>query len=198
MGQVRATQKRYAEAIEFYQKAIAILPMPDYAAAVGDIYATIGRVEQAKRQYELVEYIGRLSALNQILYNRELAYFYADHDIKPKEALELAQRELDYRRDIYAYDVFAWSLYRNGKFAEARSRIQEALKLGTKDAKILFHAGMIHQALGEKEKAKEFLACALAINSQFHILLAEKAAETLKQLGESPLQANAVQSGNGR
>jgi tetratricopeptide (TPR) repeat protein len=152
----------------------------------------------AKQQYELVEYIGRLSALNQVLYNRELAYFYADHDIKPEEALALARRELDYRQDIYAYDVVAWSLYRNGKLADARDAIEQALKLGTKDAKLLFHAGMIYQALGEKEKAKEFLARALAMNPQFHILLAKKAAETLKQLEESPLQANAVQAGDGR
>ena len=73
------------------------------------------RSEEARKQYELVEYIGKLSALNKALYNRELAYFYADHDIKLKEGLELAQRELDYRRDIYAYDVLAWNLYKNGK-----------------------------------------------------------------------------------
>jgi tetratricopeptide (TPR) repeat protein len=198
MAQVRTAQKRYTEAVDFYQKAIAILPMPDYVAALGDVYANMGNSVLAKQQYELVEYIGRLSALNQILYNRELTYFYADHEIKHKEALELAQRELDYRRDIYAYDVFAWSLYRNGKFEEARSAIQEALKLGTKDAKLLFHAGMIYQGLGEKEKAKEFLARALAMNPQFHILLAKKAEETLKQLEESPLQADAVQAGHGR
>ena len=197
MGQVRAAQRQFDQAIQFYQKAIAILPMPDYVAALGDIYAKIGRAAEAKQQYELVEYIGRLSALNQVLYNRELAYFYADHDIKPKEALELAQRELDYRRDVYAYDVAAWSLYRNGKFQEARAAIREALKLGTKDAKLLFHAGMIQQALGEKEPAREFLARAIALNPQFNILLAEKAAESLRQLQQSPMQANVMQSGNG-
>ena len=41
----------------------------------------MGRSDDAKKQYALVEYIGRLSALNQVLYNRELAYFYADHDV---------------------------------------------------------------------------------------------------------------------
>jgi tetratricopeptide (TPR) repeat protein len=197
MAQMRAAQKRYTEAVEFYQKAIAILPMPDYVAALGDVYANMGNSVLAKQQYELVEYIGRLTALNQILYNRELAYFYADHEIKPKEALELAQRELDYRRDIYAYDVFAWSLYRNGKFEEARSAIQEALKLGTKDAKLLFHAGMIYQALGETDKAKDFLARALAMNPQFHVLLADKARTILGQLEELSTEANSAQEHHG-
>src|SRR5438093_899680 len=39
LAQLRGAQKRYDEAIDLYQKAIAILPMPDYAAALGDIYA---------------------------------------------------------------------------------------------------------------------------------------------------------------
>ena len=104
MAQVQAAQKRYDEAIDLYRKAVAILPMPEYVAALGDIYSKIGKSAEARKQYELVEYIGKLSALNKALYNRELAYFYADHDIKPKEGLELAQRELDYRRDIYAYE----------------------------------------------------------------------------------------------
>ena len=96
----------------------------------------MGKSAEARKQYELVEYIGKLSALNKALYNRELAYFYADHDIKPKEGLELAQRELDYRRDIYAYDVMAWNLYKNGKAEEAGEAINNALRLGTKDAKL--------------------------------------------------------------
>ena len=42
MAQVRAAQKRYDEAIDLYRKAIAILPMPEYIAGLGDIYSKIG------------------------------------------------------------------------------------------------------------------------------------------------------------
>lgn len=156
--------------------------MPDYIAALGDIYTVTRRRENGRQQYELVEYIGRLNEINKVLYNRELAYFYADHDIKPKEGLELALRELEYRRDVYAYDVVAWNLYRNGKFEEARTAIDQALRLGTKDAKLFFHAGMIYSSLGEKTKAKEFLARALGINPYFHPILAETASENLRRI----------------
>ena len=119
-------------------------------------------LDEARKQYELVEYIGKLNALNKALYNRELAYFYADHDIKLKEGLELAQRELDYRRDIYAYDVMAWNLYKNGKAEEAREAVSKALKLGTQDAKLHYHAGMIYQrAWGEGESQRASPAGAL-------------------------------------
>jgi len=182
MAQLRFAQKQYGDAIKLYEKAIAILPMPDYIAALGDIYAKSGLREEAQRQFELVEYIGRLNEINKVLYNRELAYFYADHDIKPKEGLELARRELDYRRDVYAYDVVAWNLYRTGKFAEARTAIDQALRLGTQDAKLFFHAGMIHSSLGEKTKAKEFLSRALGINPYFHPIFADTAAENLTRI----------------
>jgi tetratricopeptide (TPR) repeat protein len=180
VAQVRAARKNYAEAIELYRKALAILPMPDYAAALGDIYAMTGAREQARRQYELVEYMGRLSEINKVLYNRELAYFYADHAIKPEAGMALAMREIESRRDVYAYDVAAWNFYRAGK-AAAREHIDEALKLGTRDAKLFFHAGMIYWSLGAADQAEEFFRRALTLNPYFHPVFAETAAAMLNR-----------------
>ena len=198
LAQVRAAEKRYDEAIELYRKALAILPMPEYAAALGEIYERVGNPELARQQYALVEYVGRLNALSKALYNRELAYFYADHDMKPKESLELARRELDYRRDIYAYDVLAWNLYRNGELKAAREAIHKALKLGTRDAKLFFHAGMIHYGLGELDEARKFLSRALVTNPHFHILFAEQAQRILQQMDGDSARVAATQSAEGR
>jgi tetratricopeptide (TPR) repeat protein len=198
MAQVRGAQKRYDEAIDHYQKAIAVLPMPDYVAGLGDLYGKIGKPAKARQQYELVEYIGRLNAINQVLYNRELAYFYADHDMKLAESLELAKRELDYRKDIYAYDLLGWSLYKNDKVEEARDAIEKALPLGTQDAKLFFHAGMIYHRLGDKEKAKQYLAKAIATNPYFHILYAETAQKTLEQLEQPMARVGMELGGSGR
>jgi tetratricopeptide (TPR) repeat protein len=182
LAQVRAAQQRYAEAIALYQKAIAVIPLPDYAAALGDVYAKMGRVEDAQKQYDLVAYIGYLNTLNRVLYNRELAYFYADHDIELQEALDLAKKELEVRRDIYAYDVLAWTLHKNGNPHEALAAMTEALKMETKDARLFFHAGMIYHHLGEPDRAREYLQRALATNPYFHPLYADVADRTLKEL----------------
>ncbi len=186
LAQVRAAQKRYAEAIDLYQKAIGVIPLPEYAAALGDVYTRLQKPAEAKKQYDLVEYIGRLNAITKVIYNREVATFYADHDIKLTEALDLARKELEYRRDIYAYDLLAWALHKNGTHQEALAAITEALKLGTKDAKLFFHAGMIHHRIGEPEKAKEYLRRALSTNPHFHILYAEVAERTLRNLERQP------------
>lgn len=196
LGQVRVAQERYEEAIELYRRAVAILPQPDYIAALGDIFSRIGLPVEARRQYDLVEYIGHLSALNQVLYNRELALFYADHEVKLPEALALARKELEYRRDVYAYDLLAWALYKNGHDPEALAAIAEALKLGTKDARLFFHAGMIYNRMGDAAQAAAYLQRALETNPRFHIVFGETAARTLAALKCRPEVSVAEEHGH--
>jgi len=181
-GRIEAARGRHDEAIAAYQRALGVIPLPQYATALGDVYTRLGRAQEAKRQYELVEYIGRVTALNKAIYNRELALFYADHDMKPAEALALAEKELEIRRDIYTYDVLAWALLKNDRPTDAMDAMRRALRLGTRDARLAFHAGMISLRLGDRAMAKEHLGRALAINPHFHLLHADRARQTLASL----------------
>jgi hypothetical protein len=58
----------------------------------------------------------------------------------------------------------------------------EALKMGTKDAHLFFHAGMIYHHLGERGRAREYLHRALTTNPYFHPLHVDVADRTLKEL----------------
>src|SRR5262245_621582 len=185
LARVRAAQRRYPEAIELYRKAMGVIPLPEYAVALGDLYSKIGRSADAKQQYELVEYMARLNALNRTLYNRELVYFYADHGVKLHEALKLARREIDVRKDIYGYDALAWALYRSGHADEAYASMERALRLGTRDAKLFYHAGMIAARVGKTAEAITHLERALATNPNFHVLQADVARATLDELRSS-------------
>jgi len=189
LAQVRVAQGRYDEGAELYGKALAVAPLPEYAVALGDLYTKIGRRPEAAKQYDLVQYIGRLNTLNEVLYNRELAYFYADHDIKLEVAVELARKELELRQDIYAHDLLAWSLHKAGRSREALAPMAEALHLGTLDAKLFFHAGMIHHAVGNHERAREYLTRALSTNRHFHVLQSAVAERVLDQLAVAAEQA---------
>jgi tetratricopeptide (TPR) repeat protein len=185
LAKVRAAQGKFEESIQLYQRSIAIIPFPVYVAELGDVYRKVGRVNEAQQQYDLVEYIGHLSKLNQVLANRELAQFYADQGIKLPEALELARKELEIRHDIYTWDTLAWVLYRNGRFQEAAEASSKALGLHTNDSLLLFHAGMIYHSLDKDSDAEDLLSRALKTNPHFHVFQAEVATRTLEDIAES-------------
>ena len=182
LAKLRGNQGRYAEAIKLYQSAVAIVPMPMYVAELGDVYLKAGNSAEAKKQYQLVEYIGLLGHINQVLHNRDLALFYADHNMKLGEAVALAHKEFEVRHDIYTWDVLAWALYKNGKYQEASDAMDHALRPGAKDALLFFHAGMISIRLGQSEQAKQRLQMALSINPHFHVIYSDVARQQIKVL----------------
>jgi tetratricopeptide (TPR) repeat protein len=182
MGKVRAAQNDYTAAIEFYQHSVTIVPQPEFLAALGDVYAASGQPDEAKRQYDTVEYIGKLAKINQQIYNRQLANFYSDHDRNLDEALKLATVELADRKDVFGFDAAAWAYYKNGMLSQAQDAIDQALKLGTRDAKLYYHAGMIAWAQGRSADARRLLSEALAINPHFDLLQSRIARATLEQL----------------
>jgi tetratricopeptide (TPR) repeat protein len=175
LGQVRAAQGRFDDAAGFYRRAIAVIPLPEYAAALGDVYVKLGRQKDADEQRRLVEFIAHLNTLNRVLYNRVLVDYYADHDLEHRQALDLAAGEFKIRQDIYGQDALAWALYRDGKLDAALAHIVSALRFKTSDARLYFHAGMIYAALGRNDLARTMLKRALAINPRFQPILDEVA-----------------------
>jgi len=185
LGEVRAAQGRYPEAVTLYQKAIAVVPFPAFAAALYDLDLQVGRPDDARKQLGLLEFIGKLNPINERLFYRELALFYADHNLKLKESVELAKKELEVRHDIYTCDILAWVLFKNGRVPEAAEAMEKALALGTGDALLEFHAGMIEFQLGHTKQAQELFIRALSLNPQFHLVYADLAREKLAQLADS-------------
>jgi tetratricopeptide (TPR) repeat protein len=183
LASTRAAQGRIDDAIRLYERAVALVPEPGTLAALGDLYAVTGDDRAASDRYATVEAIATLQAVNRRLYDRQLALFWADHDGDLNEALAIAERGLETRRDVYGYDLLAWVLFRMGRLTEARTASDRALAIGTPDARLWFHAGMISAALGDDERAWEELSHALALHPSFDPLLAPVAADTLASLG---------------
>jgi tetratricopeptide (TPR) repeat protein len=187
LARLRAANGRYSDSVTLYQAAIAIVPMPVYVAELGDLYTKLGRKTDAEKQYKLVEYIGRLGEINQVLHNRDLAVFYADHDEKPAEAVALARKEFEVRHDIYTWDALAWTLYKDGQFDEAYKAGQHALNYGTRDSLLLYHAGLEAMSAGKEQQAEEELSAALAINPHFHLTYADSARTSLQTLANAEM-----------
>ena len=181
LGRIRAGQGRIAEAVALYEKAVAIGPDPHMLAALGDLYVKLGRPDEANRLFDKIVAI----AAGKNEYLRALSLFYSDHDRDLPKALELARLDFVDRKDVYGHDAMAWALLKNGQPEEAARVMEGAFRLGTKDANLDYHAGLIHLRLGNKPKAREHLAKALARNPVFslHAEDARKVLEALEKEG---------------
>lgn len=168
-------------ALKNYQRAQLGAPLPEIAVALGNLYASLGLTDEAKRQYELVEFIERTAA-SANTYSRQLSLFWADHDLRLDEALAIARRERSTRQDIFTCDALAWALFKNNRFDEAKQSITQALRLGTRNAHIFYHAGMIYNSLGDTKNAFKYLKLALKTDPTFDLLQADKGRQTLDTL----------------
>ena len=179
-GRARAASNDLENAVKFYTQAQTKVPLTETVIALGDVYAKLGNAEKAKEQYTLTEFIEQ--KLGDAADQRRLALLWADQDVKLDEALAIAKKEHNVRKDIFTADILAWCLYKKGNFQEAKAAINEAMRLKTKDARMFYHAGMIEKSLGNDKAAKEFLQKALQINPSFDLLQAEKAKTALQEL----------------
>lgn len=182
LAKAKAANGEYAAAIDLYRRATEIVPQPDLLAALGDVYAIVGNERAAREQYGVVEFVGKLARVNRQVYNRQLALFYADHGLRPGEAMRLALAELRVRKDVYGYDAAAWTSYKSGMLEEARRFSERALSRGTRDSRLYYHAGMIAKAQGRTAEARSLLSQALRMNPHFDLLQAPVARAALDEL----------------
>jgi len=165
-------------AVEIHRREYERSPSADTALALGDLYAKLGRADEANRHYAAFESLERENAVVENDMHHLVSY-WTDHDKNLDEALALAQKERERRKDIFTCDTLAWALYKKGQFAEAKKAADEALRLGTRDARLHYHAGMISFALGDRERGVKYLRQSLATNPSFDVLQAEVARRTL-------------------
>lgn len=170
------------DAASLYTRAFNRSPLAEYAIALGDVYTVGGDKALATQQYELVNAMDKLQREAGVNTDLETALFLADHDKDLPVALQRAQAVYKARPTVYAADVVAWTLHQSGRSKGAWEYSKRALKLNTRDPLLLFHAGMIAQAVGKDAEAYEYLEDALALNPSFSLLHKDEAATTLKAL----------------
>jgi tetratricopeptide (TPR) repeat protein len=170
LAQVLGATGRYRQAVAAEREAVDAIPLPQYVAALGDLYRVTGRPVLARRQYDLIGAIERLLNANGVKTDLEIALFQVDHGIALRHALARARLAHAERPSIDGDDVLAWALARNGRCAEALPHSQSALRLGTQDALKFFHRGMIERCLGHTAAARGWFRRALSLNPRFSLL----------------------------
>lgn len=152
------------------EKAYKLSPLAETAWLLGDAREAAGDAAGAAQAYGLVIKHGRLGDA------RTLVQFYATKNRDIDEAVKLGAADLKVRGGPYSDDAYAWALYRAGKLPEAREASDRALRHGTKDATLLYHAGAIRIAAGEIDAGTRLVEDALARSPSFDATGAAEAA----------------------
>lgn len=161
------------QAVAMYKSVIARVPRPDFQQALGELYLSMGKADEAqewlaKALAAFVESANR----GEVHYYHHLADFYADVSEDGPEAVKWARKDLLLRRNFSTLAALAWALYRAGEFSEALELMDEALSSGVRDARLFYQAGMIHKSFSSNGKGDWYLRRASELNphhGNFHV-----------------------------
>ena len=167
-----ADRRDFRAAAGWLERAWQRAPLPETAWLLGDARQALGDEPGAQEAYDRVVRDGRAD-------RRTLALFYATKSRQIDEALRLAEAERGTRDDLYTEDAYAWALFRAGRLEDARAAADRATRLGTPDARLLYHAGAIRIAAGEERAGRDLVQAALRLNPEFDLTGAAEARRLL-------------------
>jgi tetratricopeptide (TPR) repeat protein len=163
-GRVAMAKGDPRRAAELFERAWKVSPLVETAWLLGDAREAMGDAKGAADAYALVEREGRRTD------PRTLSLFLSTKGrsaAEAEDALALARKEYEVRKDITSEDALAWAYYRTGRIAEAKACILKARRLGTPDARLMFHEGAIRIAAGDVKQGKMLVAAAIKKNPAF-------------------------------
>jgi len=183
LGRLAVADGRLDDAIDRFQRAADVIPLPEYVIALADAQAAAGRADDAARSIELAHAEIQLFEATGVMVDLDLALLEADHG-DPNRALGFAEAAYEATPNVRAADARAWALHRLGRDRDAQTWSDEALRLGSRDPLLRFHAGMIAAALGDGAAARRNLELALATDAGFSATHAAEARRLVAALGD--------------
>ena len=129
------------------QAQLARTATPDLASAIGDLSAALGEAPLADQYYQMAEQIERAAWGNGLRQPQVLARILSERPGRAAEAVGLAEEAARTRADIISMDTLAWAYFKNGQIAEAKNASVQALRTGTRNARIRCHAEEIELRL---------------------------------------------------
>lgn len=174
-----ALQNDWRRVIELGDRTIGLVLDPSTVGLIGEAHAALNDSVKAEEYFTAMEVAvsGQPGA-----FHRATGLFMLDHGRNAVEIESKARQELATRPDIYGHDLLAWALHKRGRHLEARGEMSRALRMGTRDALLFYHAGMIERALGDSRRATYYLERAMAVNPTFDPIHPRAARATLDSL----------------
>jgi len=178
LARVDIAAARPDRAIKRLRDVVGREPKQEYVVLLGELELADGQTQAGRRT--LAKVPAELKLLESAGENTETekALFEADHGSGAR-AVTAGRAAWANSRSVRAADALGWALTRAGRPREGLNYARHALRLGSRDASFLFHAGMTAKAAGRDDEARRRLREALAANPAFSPLHARTARKAL-------------------
>lgn len=141
-------------ALNALRQAAQANPLPEYQWWLVDALRAAG--PEHDREAATVE--AKLHSLGAASDPRTYAVYLATRGDEAAGAVALAQAELADRQDPFTHDAVAWALWATGEQAEAEKAMERAMHLGTQDARLFLHAGIVAAGQARTTQAAVYFA----------------------------------------
>jgi tetratricopeptide (TPR) repeat protein len=176
-----AQDKNTAEAKRILNFILAKTKMPDLHLMLADIAGFEGNKKEKENQLNLF-----LQEAEQpkygAMYNKYLFTIYADELNDGAKALSIAQMEAESRPTPEALSWLAWAYYKTGYTDKAYTTAKNYVVNKCFEPNVLYRLGIIYNAAGKKDKAKEFLHETLKSSFEIGPVKAAEVKNTLNNL----------------
>jgi hypothetical protein len=156
-------------------------PVPDYDLLLSEI-AAFEKNTQAKNNY-LASFVDKVSnPAYGDMYNKYLFTIMSDELNNQSTAMAIAQKELSNRPTPQSYELYAWSLYKNGEVNEAVKIAESRIINKTFEPDALYHIGLLLKKAGNQKLAKQYLSEALESSFELGPVTTNEIKAELKRL----------------
>ena len=148
--------KRFAEAAEYYTRAIALIGKPEskhwtYFYSRGTCYERLKMVSEAEAD---LQQSLKLSP-DQPLTLNYLGYTWIDHNRNLRQGLSMIEKAVKLKPDDgYIVDSLGWAHYRLGNYKEAVRFLERAVELKPEDPVLNDHLGDALWRVGREREAR--------------------------------------------
>jgi tetratricopeptide (TPR) repeat protein len=156
LGSIMRARKRYAEAVDYYTRAIALIQKPEkrhwtYWYARGTSYERLKKWPLAEADLQKALQLNP----DQPLVLNYLGYSWIDQNRNLKQGMALIEKAVALKPDDgYIVDSLGWAHYRLGNYKDAVRRLERAVELKPEDPVLNDHLGDALWKVGRQREAR--------------------------------------------
>jgi tetratricopeptide (TPR) repeat protein len=196
LGNIMRGQKRFAEAVDYYTRAIALIDKPDpkqwtYYYSRGTSYERVKKWTLAEADLQKALQLSP----DQAMVLNYLGYSWIDQNRNLKQGLALIEKAVRQKPDDgYIVDSLGWAHYRMANYKEAVKHLERAVELRPEDPVLNDHLGDAYWRVRREREARFQWDQALTLKPEPED--AEKIKKKLQKGLQVPVQARQVKRTN--